>query len=300
MLIDYILNGKWDPEPGNGPVRPTPPEGSEAFSVFDNGLYPFYMIPVEGGVYTTTYGQTFNIPDFKIAQFEVDHLTWLAVMNRLNDEALSNGEALTPCWFKSFLDGPMESLTWYDCQEFIDSLNNMMKDSLDGRHFRLPTEAEWEYAARGGKLSHDYRYAGGNTDDLEKVCWCLNNAMGIDGTMVFGPRPVGKLKPNELGIYDMSGNVAEWCDDHGDMEIEYEDEDGNLVTGVKTIAAVRGGAWNELILNLSWQPNRPNKCEVKNRDYRELDVKDMTVGFRVVLVDDDSEVTPVDPVEPEE
>ena len=93
----------------------------------------------------------------------------------------------------------MEQVSWEDCQTFITNLNQMT-----GKNFRLPTEAEWEYAARGGKYSHGYKYSGGN--DLNVVAWNYNNAD-------LQTHPVAKKQPNELGLYDMSGNVSEWCQD---------------------------------------------------------------------------------------
>ena len=94
---------------------------------------------------------------------------------------------------------PMYYITWDDCQEFITKLNE-----LTGRNFRLPTEAEWEYAARGGNKSQGYKYSGSNT--INDVAWHIGNSGNIS-------HPVGTKAPNELGIYDMSGNVMELCSD---------------------------------------------------------------------------------------
>ena len=99
---------------------------------------------------------------------------------------------------------PVEQVNWYDCQDFVEKLSE-----LTGRHFRLPTEAEWEYAARGGKRSRGYRYSGSYA--LDEIGWHVGNAHHYK-------REVGTKKPNELGLYDMTGNVGEWCQDKLDIE----------------------------------------------------------------------------------
>ena len=112
---------------------------------------------------------------------------WLAVMG-------SN-----PSSFTGDLNRPVEQVSWNDCQAFITKLNEMT-----GQSFRLPTEAEWEYAARGGEKSQGYKYAGSNNAD--DVAWHRDNSGNTT-------HPVGTKQPNELGLYDMSGNVLEWCQD---------------------------------------------------------------------------------------
>ena len=142
--------------------------------------------------------------DYYIGKYEVTQALWQAVMgnnpshfqrNSLSAKTDSLWQALMGCKFyvKNY---PVETVSWNDCQEFISKLN-----SLTGRKFRLPTEAEWEYAARGGKKSKGYQYSG--SSKVYDVAWY--NTYEI--------HPVGLKQANELGIYDMTGNVSEWCQD---------------------------------------------------------------------------------------
>lgn len=160
----------------------------------------FTMIPVEGGTFTmgATSEQdadayvdekpthSVTLSDYSIGQTEVTQTLWKAVMG-------SN-----PSKFQGD-NRPVEKVSWNDCQEFIKRLN-----SLTGRNFRLPTEAEWQYAARGGRQSQGYKYSGSN--NIEDVAWHTPNSNSQT-------HDVASKSPNELGIYDMSGNVWEWCQD---------------------------------------------------------------------------------------
>ena len=123
---------------------------------------------------------------------------------------------------------PVELVSWDDCQEFIQKLNQ-----LTGKQFRLPTEAEWEYAARGGRKSRGYKYAGGN--DIGSVAWYDVNS----GT---GTHPVAAKQANELGIYDMSGNVWEWCGDwYGDYQSSSQSDPQGPSSGSSRV--YRGGSY---------------------------------------------------------
>ena len=126
-----------------------------------------------------------TLSDYWIGQAEVTQELWTAVMG--SNPSKFSGSNL-----------PVEQVSWDDCQEFITRLN-----AITGKAFRLPTEAEWEYAARGG-VSFGKKYAGSN--DIDDVAWYGNNSSNTTHT-------VGTKQPNELGLYDMSGNVAEWCKD---------------------------------------------------------------------------------------
>ena len=133
-----------------------------------------------------------TLSSFYICKYEVTEALWTAVMG-------SN-----PSKYPSGDNYPVEQVNWYDCQDFVEKLSE-----LTGRHFRLPTEAEWEYAARGGQRSRGYRYSG--SYNLDEIGWHVGNAHHYK-------REVGTKKPNEMGLYDMTGNVCEWCQDKLDTE----------------------------------------------------------------------------------
>ena len=193
---------------------------SETFTV--NGV-TFKMITVQGGTYTMgatseqgsdaydcekpAHSET--VSNFMIGETEVTQELWQAVMG-------SN-----PSYFTGDLQCPVEMVSWDDCQTFISRLNQ-----LTGQNFRLPTEAEWEYAARGGNKSNGYKYSSSN--DVNAVAWYVENSSGRTHS-------VKTKQPNELGIYDMSGNVWEWCQDY--WRVDYNgDYDYNY-------CVVRGGSW---------------------------------------------------------
>ncbi|MBD5361280.1 MAG: formylglycine-generating enzyme family protein [Bacteroides sp.] len=189
----------------------------------------------DGNIETfTVNGVTFDMvkvnDTFSIGKTEVTQRLWRAVMG--NNPSKFLGE-----------NSPVEMVSWYDCQEFCDKLSQ-----LTGRIFRLPTEAEWLYAARGGEKSRGYEYSGSN--DLYRVAWYTENS----GQMT---HPVGQKMPNELGIFDMSGNVWEWCSDLYDSSSRVN----------------RGGGWS---CNASG-------CRVASRDNNAPGNRGSDLGFRLAL-----------------
>lgn len=134
-----------------------------------------------------------SVGGFAISKYEVTQEEWAAVMDSL------------PEYLEEFPKCPVARVSWNDCQEFVRRLN-----AMTGKQFRLPTEAEWEFAARGGNKSKSYKYAG--SDKLGDVAWCGDPNDGVKSVSfrTFA-HDVGQKQPNELGLYDMMGNVAEWC-----------------------------------------------------------------------------------------
>lgn len=156
-----------------------------------------------------------TLSSYYICKYEVTQALWRAVMG-------SN-----PSYFKGD-NLPVECVSWNDCQTFINRLN-----SYTGRNFRLPTEAEWEFAARGGNYSRHYKYSGSNY--IGDVAWYTDNS---------GSRthPVGTKQANELGLYDMSGNVYEWCSDwYGSYSSYSQSNPTGAASGSGRVK--RGGCW---------------------------------------------------------
>ncbi|MDX1908390.1 MAG: formylglycine-generating enzyme family protein [Bacteroidia bacterium] len=145
-----------------------------------------------------------TVPDFYLGRYPVTQALWVAVMGG------------NPAYFKGKTH-PVENVSWDDCQDFIQQLN-----ARTGIAYRLPTEAEWEYAARGGSYSEGYRYAG--SDNLNEVGWYQENSYGET-------HPVGQKLPNELGLYDLSGNIDEWCEDVWHHSYEGAPSDGSARIG---------------------------------------------------------------------
>lgn len=231
-------------------------------SFIANGV-PFTMVNVEGGSFTmgATVEQGADANDaekpahkvtlssFSIGQTEVTQALWLAVMG-------SN-----PSGFTGDLNLPVEQVSWYDCQTFISKLNEL---NISDHQFRLPTDAEWEYAARGGNQSMSFKYSGCNS--IDEVAWYNSNSTST--------HTVATKTANELGIFDMSGNVWEWCQDwYGDFNADDQINPTGPANG--SGRCMRSGSWD---FN-SWF------CRVSHRNYDSPERKSNHLGFRIAYGD---------------
>jgi formylglycine-generating enzyme required for sulfatase activity len=230
-----------------------------------------------------------QVSAFYFGQFPVTQALWLAVMGGEN-----------PAYFPAD-KRPVESVSWYDVLVFCNQLSvlagytpryysdeafqqvfgqteagfSLPEEDVDFTvyfrpgviGYRLPSEAEWEYAARGGNLSENYRYAGGN--DLDKLGWYDDNSHGET-------KEVGLKLPNELGLYDLSGNVYEWCEDHRHENYEGAPDNGSPWLNEiqqNSSRVFRGGSWNDYAQG----------CRSTYRYNYHPALRILNVGFRVVL-----------------
>ena len=248
-----------------------PEKGDNCSVFFDEFFISVYGRDPEKPAHSVTVG------NFSIGRYEITQKQWKRVMGARNKPSHFKGDSL-----------PVENVSWNDVQEFIARLNQQT-----GKKYRLPTEAEWEYAARGGAKSEGYRYAGSNT--AADVAWYYDNA----GDKALAPmedfydewdirdlfrldtilmennnrtHKVGTKQPNELGIHDMSGNVREWVND---WYVKYSADAKTNPQGPVSgrFRAVRGGDWAVA----AWG------CTVFRRENESHTSRSNTLGFRLVL-----------------
>ena len=217
------------------------------------------MVAVKGGRFemgaTSEQGDKYDsderpthwvtLSDYHIGKYEVTQEEWQAVMGK------------NPSYFKG-AKRPVEQVSWNDCQEFIRRLN-----ALTGLNFMLPSEAQWEYAARGGNMSKGYKYSG--SDTIDNVAWYSSNS----GSETY---PVGQKQPNELGLYDMSGNVWEWCSDAWYSYDSSSATDPKHKGDTGSYRVYRGGCWNDTA----------RRCRVSFRYDGSPDYSSYDLGLRLV------------------
>ena len=218
----------------------------------------FVMVKVEGGNFTMGHksrrgkdkykkerpAHNVTLSSYYMGETEVTQELWTAVMGS-NPSNFAGGNR------------PVEQVSWNDVQLFIQKLNR-----LTGMNFRLPTEAEWEFAAHGGNYCKGYKYSGGSMDD---VGWCAENS-GME------THDVKSLEANELGIYDMSGNVAEWCNDwKGPYDGSIKQNPQGAAFG--TYRVLRGGSWIDNVF----------QCRITARDSAKPEYANKSNGFRLAL-----------------
>lgn len=240
-----------------------------------NGV-SFNMIEVQGGRFNMggtaeQYGSddsefpihVVKLDDFFIGETEVTQALWEAVMEN------------NPSGFQGDGNLPVERVTWDECQDFVSKLK-----TITGIDFRLPTESEWEYAARGGNKSCYTQYSG--SADINEVAWYGNNSGNTT-------HPVAQLKPNELGIYDMSGNVFEWCQDfYGDYDMMPVEAPTGPKEGENRVR--RGGAYN----------GTTKGPRVAFRNYELQDIRFNYIGVRLAASNMNTVSSIVSPVKNEE
>lgn len=221
------------------------------------------MVTVEGGSFTMGCPNQISaecasdekpsiqvtVDDFRIGKVEIPQKVWIAIMDDEN-----------PSFYKDCPDCPVEMVSWKAVATFIERLNKFSE-----KQYRLPTEAEWEYAARGGKDGNkEFAYAG--SSDLNEVAWYKDNSNK--------PAPVGTKKPNGLGLHDMSGNVSEWCNDF--YSAEYFSRSTLINPKGPELSAqrvIRGGSF----MQSSWS------SRLSNREGREEVFNNNNTGFRLAM-----------------
>lgn len=219
--------------------------------------HTFWMIPIPKGGFGMGEEKDHQIAlaqDYELGQFPVTQALWRAVMKKKKNPSHFKGD-----------DRPVERVGWNDAQAFLDRLNALpeiaARNAADGRRFRLPTEAQWAYAARGGRYeaAFAYRYAG--SAHLAEVGWYDKNSQRAT-------QSVGRKRPNALGLYDLSGNVWEWCADGWEDDYHTIPKDISASQGEDeyTRRVVRGGSWDDYNVSC-WLSGRGRGKSAVSRDY---------------------------------
>jgi len=266
-------------------LTPTPSFRNFTINLPNNQAMP--MIAVQGGTFTIGSSESIGYDDngqpptqitvsnFYLSQYEVTNAQWFALMGDYEGGKGSNYSSDVPKTFKEGFttlsdeykgnNQPIVVVSWNDAKEYCRRLSQ-----ATGKQCRLPTEAEWEYAAKGGNQSRGYTYAGSN--NLDEVGWYYryDGNSGISVT-----HPVGQKKPNELGFYDMSGNVWEWCEDNYHSTYNGIPQDGSAwnVGGETNQKVVRGGS----------HINGKDSSRTTNRLRIVADYHVSNLGFRVMF-----------------
>ena len=239
------------------PMKEIPLEGADAIQLVE--VEPGEFMMGEGNAADDELRHLVKLSDkFWMGRHEITQKQWKAVMGD------------NPSNFKND-DNPVERISWNEAMKFCEKLNKMAADAIpEGYQISLPTEAQWEYAARGGKKTKYYPYSG--SDIIDDIAWHSENSNART-------QPVGMKFPNELNLYDMTGNVWEWCLDACTWENKvitdtYRDGVVDPVSMQGDLHIIRGGGWL----------SSPKNCRISNRLCCDTNFKIYNLGLRIVLV----------------
>jgi len=257
------------PKPGQAVATPKTPQNPSFNLPNQGGTLQFVLVPGGTLKMRDKDGNTIHtvqLQPFYISKYPITQRQYQAIVGK-NPSYFQQGTPLDADEQKKglhYLDRPVEKVTWQDACNFCTQLKAKVPNL---KAVDLPSETQWEWAARGATKSQGYEYAGNN--DVNEVAWYSDNSNQKT-------HPVGQLKPNELGLYDMSGNVLEWCKDNWTSSTNELPADGTPLTsgGDSGYRAVRGGSWY----------NDTDYCRSGNRNYFNPDSSYSNQGFRVVLL----------------